>query len=218
MTSYRRKQWSSSGSHEITAVSDKPHPDDGWNRGYAQVIYRPPVEVSAWRQTSYGGETQYMQSGSSDGSELFHNRQGRVEGAYADPTMQHTIPTLLGIAGRLHQRLTGSSQLPMPDGSLSRHSAPMVQKLLAKNAGIPRNPGNPNAEINNDIDRRRPAYASYTMDHRDAAEEGFLGPKIPDSDVAEGRQLMRSILRPPKPTEQHPAVSQQQFSQGRLFT
>jgi hypothetical protein len=109
----------------------------------------------------------------------------QVIGAFSDPKMKATMPTLLGLAGQ--HALDQVGHLPMPDSSLSRTSAPMVQKVVAHGAALPSNPDNPDNQVSNTIRR---------MDSLPVDANSNLGKRMKSPEVARGKDLARSILRP----------------------
>jgi hypothetical protein len=160
-------------------------------RSEATKQYETASEQTYVRPDPFGPDpsgrsrTQIYQGSRHAPSELFHNMPAQVIGAFSDPKMKATMPTLLGLAGQ--HTLDRTGRLPMPDSSLSSQSAPMVQKVVSRGAALPVNPENPTNMRTNNINRLNVLPVDMTSN---------LGKRMKSSDVGRGKDLARSILRP----------------------
>lgn len=121
---------------------------------------------------------------------LFFAQPSMIEGLYSDPSMRHTVPTLLGL---MVNDNPGSLTY---DDSLSETSAPLAQKGIDLGVVSP-NPHNPSARPSNSI---RVKTWVDEMSNKDIP--------ISEDRVKAARDTVRSTLRPKKAEPEAPAVPQ----------
>lgn len=109
---------------------------------------------------------------------LFSHEPAIINDAFADPSMRHTVPTLLAMAHKEHRTL-------QPASSLSVHSSRLAKKALAMGLITP-NPSNSEAEVNNGLDFQEITEPS---DNNEYYEE------VPQHEVSGANAYLRGLLR-----------------------
>lgn len=128
--------------------------------------------------------------------ELFTQYPAVIEAAFADSSMRHTVPTVMGAAYNFAKKNFGRVTY---DSSLSRHSAPIVQRAAV--AGyLEDNPNNPHAMVTNKIGDSNDAGAFYNT-------HPIQGERMGAQELAEARSTVRKFLG----KEKRPHMSSPQF-------
>lgn len=135
--------------------------------------------------------------------------RGKVQEMFASRTHGAHTMTLLGAAALDHKNRYGA--LPGVSKSLSRHSAPIVQRAVDR--GLVDNPTSKDdsqVRVTNDEKHASPQEMSRALAMQTAGSEGRAS-RMTASQVTAGRSFVRGAFRTQKP----PRTAE--FEQGRLF-
>ena len=145
--------------------------------------------------------------------QMFHHRPTLVHGLFADPSMQHAVPTLLGLAiNQFGPTLQASS-------NLSRHSSRVVKRGMEAGVVLP-HPRNPSAEGQNNIDF---IPRTQTISSKQP-NEGLPAPyytqnivELPDSEVDAARRTIKGIIRPKTRSAQFDALDKLESDRDKPY-
>jgi hypothetical protein len=114
--------------------------------------------------------------------ELFTHVPPQIHNAFSDPSMRHTIPTMVGIAMR---GMGNERETPMADSSLTDFSSRLSQNAVKRGLAVA-HPGNREMESsgNNGI----PPRTTTDLDPEWLEQ-------VPDADVSAARHWVRSRIR-----------------------
>lgn len=164
--------------------------------------YRRHVE----QQAEYRGEDPYADSHElPDPKTLFSETPPMVYGTASHSSMRHAMPTLLAHVYNKHGRLQA-------DYSLSRYSAPLVQRAI-KAGFAEAHPANPTAEVSNNIGFRDRSYLTTQADVDSDIKKGNYR-EIPQEDIKRARGVIKNMLRPQR--KHTNVMSGPQFEQERI--
>jgi len=148
-----------------------------------------------------------------DRPQMFHHRPTEVSGLDADPSMRHTVPTLLGLAINQFGPVLKSS------ANLSKHSSRIVQRGMEAGVVIPA-PGNPRAEQVNYME----FIPKTARIHAEQPNTGVPIPhymhhnvELPDSEVDAARRTIKSIIRPKTRSAQFDALEKWESDRDKPY-
>jgi hypothetical protein len=154
-----------------------------WNYDQKKMVGSYGVSYDYWNRTedAYGKQP----------TELFTHVPPQIRGAYADPSIRHVMPTLVGIA---MNRMGASREVPMADSTLSRYSAALSRNAAKRGLATP-NPNNPTMTSGQGEDGAPADYSdmpSFTVDNTET-RRGFEA--VGAEEVSGARNWVRSKIR-----------------------
>lgn len=190
----------------VTVASTVPKPGYGGSHAAGDISMSAPKELPNF----WGHDQQITRDfvrenpGKRDPTELFTHRPPQIESAYVDPSIRHTLPTMVMIG---MQRMGAEHDTPMADSSLSMYSSKLSRAARGRGLAVA-HPHNP------DMSTQRFSGDDYhsTDDMYEDMPEHLVGPRavaefIPKSmdtvspeDVQRARTALKNRLRKPKPT------------------
>ena len=168
---------------EMNDAEEIPLIDNEWDEVDTRSQIRKAMSHEDWETSDRAIQQQR------DTPQMFMRKPAEIVGLYADPSMKHTVGTLLGLA--LNQGGPGI----VASGDLSKYSSPIVQRGM--DAGLVRgHSANPDAEVTNrislgqrwshvDLDSQMPLPAYY----------GTEVSPVSSSEVDVGRRFIHQALR-----------------------
>lgn len=151
---------------------------------------------------------------------LFHMTSPTVTYLATDPSLRHTVPTLLGAALQFGRE---AGRPVVASSSLSRHSAPIVQRGI--DAGVVKMPdGAEGPRVTNGL-RLQPMELTFIHPvdkpemEAESVQHTLNATPVPEHEVENWKNLTRSVLRPnyrPRRPISHVVNDAPQFEQLRL--
>ncbi len=203
---------SSDGEFDVRAVSTKPrgnHPAD-YEYPIADLTMAPSKEVPNYMTGPETVRGKYYSSvlqrdtyypryrpDRHEPDELFTHVPPQIKFAYSDPSMRHTVPTMVGIAMR---GMGNERETPMADSSLTDFSSRLSQKAAKRGLAVA-HPGNRNMESSGNDGM--PTRSTYNLDPWGMNQ-------VPDAEVSAARHWVRGRIR----GEDKPAAPQKDVKRG----
>lgn len=192
----------------------------------ADLYMKPPREVPNFVESPSQPGKQVINSeypwhnpGKWQPDELFSHVPPQISGAFADPRMRHTLPTMVGIA---MNRMGASKDVPMADSSLTEYSSALSRNAVERGLAVPhyfnRNmtAGNETEDEEGNTIYQAPDVSN--MPERTSWDTAMYGwDPVPHTEVAAARQWVREKVRgPQQPKRKNVKRGDSQFEQLNL--
>lgn len=199
---YFRKNHPQDRTVDVTVLSDKSE-DGGRSVPSGMVALSRPREEPNFdggedvntngAAPSYRRSSQFLRQHSSaiftEPTELFSHVSPQIKGAYVDPTLRHTLPTMVGLAMR---SMGAEHDTPVADSSLTNFSSALSRNAAKRGLATP-HPSN----LAMNATYMHGEMPRNTMSADRVPTEG----EVPTSEVAAARTWVRDRIRGTQPVK-----------------
>lgn len=129
-------------------------------------------------------------------TELFTHTPPQITSAHVDPSLRHSVPTMVALA---LQRSGGRTI--MADSSLSRFSSRLSKNAAKRGLPVVGDPKNPNMGTTSTYEQSISRKTVHINPHDEFSMERHFGDgndPVSDEDVRSARTTVRNMLRPTK--------------------